>query len=132
MDPASDRSPPFTLFITVLSLFLFVALLVGTAEAITSYVQARKTATKVASDTFDTTIDRINERRLAFFASAFLITEQLRNEPLFHQAAGSKETIRPLILSNLTLSPRYRRYMSATRTGITFRFCRSRKPRNPL
>jgi hypothetical protein len=72
-------------------LFLFGALLVGAGVTISNYVHTRQTAARVASDTFDTTIDRINERRLAFFAPVFLIAELLRNDPSFHQSAGPKE-----------------------------------------
>jgi adenylate cyclase len=105
MHTAPTRGQRLSLFVTVLSLFLFGALLVGTGVTVTNYVHTRQTAARVASDTFDTTIDRINERRLAFFAPVFLIAELLRNDPSFHQAAGPKEAIRPLIVAALTLSP---------------------------
>lgn len=99
------RGPRLTLFVTVLTLFLFSALLVGSGVTFTNYVHTRQTATRVASDTFDATIDRINERRLAFFAPVFLIAALLRNDPSFHQAMGPKEAIQPLIVSALTLNP---------------------------
>ena len=67
MHTAPTRGQRLSLFVTVLSLFLFGALLVGTGVTITNYIHTRQTAARVASDTFDTTIDRINERRLAFF-----------------------------------------------------------------
>ncbi|TCU66175.1 adenylate cyclase [Bradyrhizobium sp. R2.2-H] len=105
MHPAPARISRIPLFVTVLTLFLTASLLVGAGVTVANYVEDRKTAIKVASDTFKAKIDRINERRLAFFATAFLMTEQLGNDPTFHQASGSKEAILPLILSSLTLSP---------------------------
>lgn len=105
MHTALARGPRLSLFVTVLTLFLFGALLVEAGVTITNYVDTRQTAAKVASDTFDVTIDRINERRLAFFAPVFLIAAMLRNDPAVHQAEGPKEGIRAMIVSALTLSP---------------------------
>ena len=104
--PASPSSGPrLSLFVTVLSLFLMVALLVGTAVTITNYIEARKTAVKSAADVFHATINQINERRLAFFAPVFLIADQLHHAPSFQQADGSKEPILPLVLSSLKSNP---------------------------
>jgi adenylate cyclase len=97
--------PRLSLFVTVLSLFLIVALLVGTAITITNYIEARKTAVKSAADVFHATINQINERRLAFFAPVFLIADQLHNAPSFQQADGSKEPFLPLVLSSLKSNP---------------------------
>jgi adenylate cyclase len=105
MRPSLPRGPRFTLFVTVLSLFLFVALLVGAGVTLTNYIQTRETAMKVAADAFDATIARINEQRLAFFAPVYLITALLRNDPSIHQANGSKDAIRQLALSGLSYSP---------------------------
>ena len=105
MRSAPSSSTRLTLFVTVLSLFLMVALLVGTAVTIANYIEARKTAFKVAGDTFHATINQINERRLAFFAPAFLITDLLRNAPSFQRADESKEPILQLILSSLKSDP---------------------------
>ncbi len=105
MRTSPTSGPRLTLFVTVLSLFLMVALLVGTAVTITNYIEARKTAVKSAADVFHATINQINERRLAFFAPVFLITDQLHNAPSFHQAGGSKEPILPLVLSSLKSNP---------------------------
>src|SRR5271168_391753 len=99
------RKQRLTLFTTVLSLFLMVALFVGTAVTVTNYLETRKTAIKVAADTFKTTIDRINEQRVAFFAPAFLLTTILRNAPSFQTSDGSKDAIRQLILASLKGSP---------------------------
>jgi adenylate cyclase len=105
MDASPPRSPRLTLFATVLSLFLVVALLVGAAVTITNYVQTRRTAISVAADTFHATIDRINEKRLAFFAPAFLVTELLRNAPSLQQEDGSKDAARQLVLSSFEPNP---------------------------
>jgi adenylate cyclase len=99
------RRAHLTLFVTVLSLFLMVALLVGTAVTVTNYIETRKTAAKVADDTFRVTMNRINEQRLAFFTPAFLLTTVLRNAPSFQIADGSKDAIRQLIITSLKSSP---------------------------
>ena len=104
-EPGTTSSPRLTLFVTILSLFLTVALLVAAAVTIANFVQSRQIATKVASDTFGATIERINEKRVAFFAPVFLITELLRNDPAFREAAGSKVTVLELVMSALTLNP---------------------------
>jgi adenylate cyclase len=94
-----------TLFVTILSLFLIVAVLVGAAVTIVNYVQIRDTTAKVASNTFDTTIDRINERRLSFFAPVYLMIQLLRANPSLLQDAESKETILQLVLPALSQNP---------------------------
>jgi adenylate cyclase len=99
------RGTRLTLFVTVLSLFLMVALLVGTAVTVTNYIETRKTAAKVADATFRVTMNRINEQRLAFFTPAFLLTTVLRNAPSFQTADGSKDAIRQLIITSLKSSP---------------------------
>lgn len=105
MRSASSRSPRIPLFVTVLTLFVLAALLLATALTITNYVEARRTAIRAATETFKTTIDRINERRLGFFAPAFLITAQLSENPAVKQTDGLKTSIRALILTSLTLNP---------------------------
>ncbi len=62
MRPAG-RSPRIPIFVTVLSLFVLAALLLATALTITNFIETRRTAIKVAAETFRATIDRINERR---------------------------------------------------------------------
>ena len=52
MNPHPARKARITLFVTVLSLFLFVALLVGARVTVTDYVENRRTAIHVAADTF--------------------------------------------------------------------------------
>ena len=113
MDTAPARSSRLTLFFTVLSLFLAVALLVGTAVTVSNYIETRSTAIKVANDSFKMTMGRINEQRFAFFTPAFLMVEVLRNAPSFQMADGSKDAIRPLILSALKLNP----HLSAVYVG---------------
>jgi adenylate cyclase len=101
--PTSGRR--YTLFFTVLTLFLAVALLVGMAVTIANYVEARRTAVRVAGDTFHATINQINERRLAFFAPVFLITDMLGNAPSLRQADDSKEAPLQMVLSSLRTNP---------------------------
>jgi adenylate cyclase len=105
MNASPPRKQRLTLFTTVLSLFLMVALLVGTAVTVTNYYETRRTAVKVAADTFQSTIGRINEQRLAFFTPAFLLTTILRNAPSFQTSDGSKDAIRQLILTSLKSNP---------------------------
>jgi adenylate cyclase len=105
MHGSPPNSTRLTLFVTVLSLFLMVALLVGITVTITNYIETRKTAIKVADDTFRVTINRINEQRLAFFTPAYLLTTVLRNAPSFQTADASKDAIRQLILTSLKSSP---------------------------
>jgi len=105
MPDARSRSSRRTLFVTVLSLFLAVALLVASAVTITNYIETRRTAAKVADDTFRQTINRINEQRISFFTPAFLLTSILRNAPSLQTADGSKDAITPLILTSLKASP---------------------------
>jgi adenylate cyclase len=115
-----SSSPRITLFVTVLSLFLMVALLVATAVTVTNYIEARKTALKVAEDTFRATIHQINERRLAFFAPVFLITEVLQNAPSFQQAADSKEPILQMVLSSLKSNPQISAVYAGYQNGDYF------------
>jgi adenylate cyclase len=105
MPGSPSRNPRRTLFVTVLSLFLAVALLVATAVTVTNYIETQKTAVKVADDTFRQTINRINEQRTAFFTPAFLLTTFLRNAPSLQTADGSKDAVRQLILASLGASP---------------------------
>lgn len=105
MDPHPDRKARFSLFVTILTLFLSAALLVGAGVTVSDYVQNRRTAIRVAADTFKEKIGRINERRLAFFASPFLIVEQLHDDPVLLQSAGSKDAILKSILSGLRMNP---------------------------
>jgi adenylate cyclase len=105
MRTSPNSGPRLSVFVTVLTLFLMVALLVGTAVTIANYIEDRKTAVKVAGDTFHSTISQINERRLAFFAPVFLITDVLRNDPSLQQADGSREPILQLVLSSLNSNP---------------------------
>jgi adenylate cyclase len=105
MDAPKSHNSRLTLFTTVLSLFLAVALLVGTAVTVTNYIQTRQTALKVAGDTFQSTISRINEQRFAFFTPAYLLASVVRNSPSIQTADGSKEAIRPLIFQYLKASP---------------------------
>jgi adenylate cyclase len=105
MNASQPRNPRLTLFTTVLSLFLIVALLVGTAVTLTNYFETHRTAIKVADDTFRSTISRINEQRLAFFAPAFLLTSILRDAPAFQASDGSKDEIRQLVLTSLKSNP---------------------------
>ncbi|WFU77727.1 adenylate/guanylate cyclase domain-containing protein [Bradyrhizobium sp. CIAT3101] len=102
---AADRTPRIPIFVTVLTLFVLAALLLGTALTVTNYLETRRAAIRAASDSFKTTIDRINERRLGFFAPAFLIAAQLSDAPAVRQIAGLKASIEPLILTSLALSP---------------------------
>lgn len=101
----AGRDVRVTLFATTLSLFLMVALLVGTAVAFANYFQTRRVAVKLAGDTFQATINRINEQRVAFFAPAFLLATVLRNSPSLQSPAGSKEAIRQLVLTTLKANP---------------------------
>src|SRR5262245_51536039 len=101
----SPAQPRLTLFVTILSLFLAIALLVGTAITVTNFIQNRQVATKVAADAFDATIDRINERRQEFFAPVFLITELLRHDTSFREATGTKDSVTEMIMTALTLNP---------------------------
>jgi adenylate cyclase len=101
----SSSGPRVTLFVTVLSLFLAVALLVGAVVTIANYIEARKTAVKVAGDAFHATINQINERRLAFFAPVFLITDMLGNAPSLQHADDSKEATLQMVLSSLRTNP---------------------------
>jgi hypothetical protein len=104
--PASrPAGPRLTLFTTVLSLFLMVALLVGSAVTLANYLEARKTAVKVAGDAFHATINQINERRLAFFAPVFMIMDLFPNTPALQQADGSKDSVIQLVLSSLKSNP---------------------------
>jgi adenylate cyclase len=105
MNGSPVRKQRLTLFTTVLSLFLMVALLVGTAVTVTNYFENRRTAVKVAADTFQSTISRINEQRLAFFTPAYLLTTILRNAPSFQTSDESKDPIRQLILASLKSNP---------------------------
>ena len=98
---SAPRKHRITLFGTVLSLFLIVALLVGSAVTVSNYFETRRTAIRVAADTFQSTIGRINEQRLAFFTPAYLLTTILRNAPSFQTSEGSKDAIRQLILTSL-------------------------------
>ena len=77
----AGRSPRIPIFVTVLTLFMLAALLLGTALTIASFIETRRSAIRAASETFKATIDRINERRLGFFAPAFLMTAQLADDP---------------------------------------------------
>src|SRR5262245_38459008 len=105
MNSSSDRDPSITLFVTILTLFLSAALLAGVGVTVADYIQNRRNAFKVATETFKEKIGRINERRLAFFAAPFLIAQQLPDQPLLRNPAGSRDPILKMILSSLALNP---------------------------
>jgi adenylate cyclase len=105
MNSSPGRDSRITLFVTILTLFLSAALLVGAGVAIADYIQNRSNALKVAADTFKEKIGRINERRLAFFASPFLIVQQLRDQPLLRDPDRSRDPILKMILSSLAQNP---------------------------
>lgn len=99
------RSPRIPIFVTVLTLFVLATLLLGTALTIANYVETRRTAIRAASETFRATIDRINERRLGFFAPAFLMVVQLSEDPSIKQPDGPKTSARTLLLTSFMLNP---------------------------
>jgi adenylate cyclase len=117
MRSSSSASPRPTLFLTILSLFLIVAVLVGAAVTIVNYVQIRDTTAKVASNTFETTIDRINERRLSFFAPVYLMIQLLRSNPSVREDAGSKEAILQIVLPALSQNPQISAIYVGYQTG---------------
>lgn len=98
-------APRIPLFVTVLMLFVLAAFLLGTALTITNFIETRRTAVKVAGETFKATIERINERRLGFFAPAFLMAAQLSDDPSVKRIDGLKMSIEALILTTLSLNP---------------------------
>lgn len=120
MDPPTGRANRLSLFVTILTMFLCTALLVGLGVAISDYVQNRRIALRVAAETFKEKIGRINERRTAFFASPFLIVEQLHDDPVLRQAAGSKDAILKVILSSLTMNPHISAVYAGYETGDYF------------
>jgi adenylate cyclase len=105
MPSSRDRDSRFTLFVTILALFLCAALLVGVGVTAADYIQNRRNAFKVAAETFKEKIGRINERRLAFFAAPFLMAQQLRDGRLLRDPTGSTDAIPRIILSSLTMNP---------------------------
>lgn len=105
MPTSPTPGPRVTLFATVLSLFLVVALLVGSGVAIANYIEARKTAFKVAGDAFHATIGQINQQRLAFFTPVFMIMDMLPNAPSLQQADQASEQTVQLMLSSLKSNP---------------------------
>lgn len=105
MSSSPDRDPRITLFVTILTLFLSAALLVGVGVTTADYIQNRRNAFKIASETFNEKVGRINERRLAFFAAPFLLAQQLPEQPLLRNPGGSKDPILRVILSSLTMNP---------------------------
>lgn len=119
---SAPRQQRITLFGTVLSLFLIVALLVGSAVTVSNYLETRRTAVKVAADTFQSTIGRINEQRFAFFTPAYLLTTILRNAPSFQTSDGSKEAIRQLILTSLKGNPQISAAYVGYENGNFFHF----------
>ena len=87
-------------------MFISVAVLVGAAVTIVTYFQIRKSTDKIASSTFGATIERINERQIAFFAPVFLLIQLLRSDPALHQdAVASKQQILQLVLPALEMNP---------------------------
>jgi adenylate cyclase len=105
MRPSKPYQPRVTLFITILTLFLFVALLVGTAITAANFVETRGTAERVAADAFAATIDRIDARRQALFAPVFQMAELLRDDAATKRPDEAKEAMLHLALPGLTLNP---------------------------
>src|SRR5262245_34972838 len=99
------RARRLTLFVTVLSLFLAMAVLLVTSITAANFVQSREIATKAAVQMFEATIAQVNEKRQAFFSPVYLVTELLRNDRSFRNSTGARETIEQLITSALTLNP---------------------------
>ena len=105
MEIAAARKSRFTLFVTILTLFLVAALLVGIGVTAADYVQNRSNALRVASETFKEKIGRINERRLAFFAAPFLVLQQFYGHPALRESTGSRDAILTPILPGLATNP---------------------------
>ncbi|WP_354058589.1 adenylate/guanylate cyclase domain-containing protein [Bradyrhizobium sp. RT6a] len=94
-----------TLFVTILTLFLVSALLVGIGVTTADYIQNRSNAQRVAADAFKEKIGRINERRLAFFAAPFLVLQQFYGHPALRDAVESREDILKPLLPSLMMNP---------------------------
>ena len=105
MDIPTKHHQRFTLFVTILTLFLAVALLVAIGVTAADYIQNRRNALRVAGDTFKEKIGRINERRLAFFASPFLVLQQVYDHPALREATGSRDAILKPLLPSLAMNP---------------------------
>ena len=111
----------FSLFVTILSLFLIVAILVGTGITIINSIEIHQATTRIASSSFDTAIYKVNERRLAFTAPVYLMLQLLRSDPTFQQETdATKEAITQLVLPALKLNSQISAIYTAYRNGDYF------------
>jgi adenylate cyclase len=105
---ASGSESRVTVFVTILMLFFVVSLFLVVVVATTNYVQSSGTADDVAADTFASTLDRVNERRISFFAPLGLTTNLLLDDPEFRKgpsSAGSRDALIRIGLPVLRRTP---------------------------
>lgn len=103
--PAKKQSK-LTVFTTVFGLFLFIAILIGASTTLTNYLQLRASATEVASDTFASTIQRIDETKQSMFGVLILLTELFSDTPGVKREGGvNMDAVLSSVLRGLKINP---------------------------
>ncbi|MEQ8510669.1 MAG: adenylate/guanylate cyclase domain-containing protein [Rhodospirillaceae bacterium] len=70
-----------SVFVTILSLFLLISVLIGVAITAANYWQLEKTAEVSAAETFAAAIQRVDEKKNALFGDLILVTELFSDVP---------------------------------------------------
>ena len=107
-DKAQQQTRPdqsLTIFVTIFGLFLVVSLVTGASIALTNYFQLRSSATQVANETFQNTIDRIDEKKESLFGVLILFAELFADSPAVKREGATMEGLLSALLRGLTLNP---------------------------
>ncbi len=105
--PPQGPHSKISVFVTILSLFLLISVLIGVAITAVNYWQLQKTAEMTAAETFEAAIQRVNEKKEALFGDLVIVTELFNDAPTVMRAAPTlnMDVILPNIFRALTLSP---------------------------
>jgi adenylate cyclase len=117
MRPFKLHRPRLSLFVTILSLFLTVAFLVGAGITAANFIETRQTAERVAASAFASTIKWIGGRRQAFFMPVFEIAELLRSDATIAESDDAKDAMLHLALPGLVLNPQISSVYAGYETG---------------
>lgn len=103
---STKKGSSLTVFTTVFGLFLFIAILVGASTTLTNYLQLRASAIEVASDTFTSTIQRIDERKQSMFSVLILLTELFSDTPgAKREGDATMDDLLSSVLRGLSMNP---------------------------
>ncbi len=98
-------SPRVSVFVTIVTLFFVVVFSTSAIIAAANYMQTQSAAISVATDTFDSAIARINERRISFFTPVNLFAGLYSEHPAIKGGVQSADLLVQSTIRGLRLNP---------------------------